>query len=150
MFVTNRKCLRFITHTQLSSREQWHHIASEQNPADVLSRGLFPEGFMRRLSMSGMVLGHFYRVLIQPLSFQEPTQRDDFDCELRVSKVKKRGPLTTSEVNDAETSLIKQDQRGINLSVPSGNPKSLNIFQDDKGVLRVGGRLEKASIPYSQ
>ncbi|GFW18327.1 integrase_H2C2 domain-containing protein [Trichonephila clavipes] len=24
---------------QLSSRDQWHHIASEQNPADVLSRG---------------------------------------------------------------------------------------------------------------
>ncbi|GFW53631.1 hypothetical protein TNCV_4815321 [Trichonephila clavipes] len=87
----------------------------------------------------------------------EPTQRDDFDCELRVpertletsllnsknfdffnhlmdlsnnyfkiihivsyiyrfiencrSKVKKRGPLTTSEVNDAETWLIKQDKR---------------------------------------
>ncbi|GFS79606.1 integrase catalytic domain-containing protein [Trichonephila clavipes] len=66
------------------------------------------------------------------------------------SKVKKRGPLTTSEVNDAETWLIKQDQSGINLSDPSGNLKSLNIFQDDKGVLRVGGRLEKASIPYSQ
>ncbi|GFT08947.1 integrase catalytic domain-containing protein [Trichonephila clavipes] len=126
----------------------------------------------------------------------EPTQRDDFDCELRVSertletsllssknfdffnhlmdlsnnyfkiihivsyiyrfiencrsKVKKRGPLTTSEVNDAETWLIKQDQSGINLSDPSGNLKSLNIFQDDKGILRVGGRLEKASIPYSQ
>ncbi|GFT56236.1 integrase catalytic domain-containing protein [Trichonephila clavipes] len=86
----------------------------------------------------------------------EPTQRDDFDCELRVfiencrSKVKKRGPLTTSEVNDAETWLIKQDQSGINLSEPSGNLKSLNIFQDDKGILRVGGRLEKASIPYSQ
>ncbi|GFX32636.1 integrase catalytic domain-containing protein [Trichonephila clavipes] len=66
------------------------------------------------------------------------------------SKVKKRGPLTTSEVNDAETWLIKQDQSGINLSDPSGNLKSLNIFQDDKGILRVGGRLEKASIPYSQ
>ncbi|GFY58709.1 hypothetical protein TNIN_250901 [Trichonephila inaurata madagascariensis] len=35
------------------------------------------------------------------------------------SKVKKRGPLTTSEVNDAETWLIKQDQSGINLSDPS-------------------------------
>ncbi|GFX16918.1 integrase catalytic domain-containing protein [Trichonephila clavipes] len=86
----------------------------------------------------------------------EPTQRYGFDCELRVfiencrSKVKKRGPLTTSEVNDAETWLIKQDQSGINLSDPSGNLKSLNIFQDDKGILRVGGRLEKASIPYSQ
>ncbi|GFW56323.1 integrase catalytic domain-containing protein [Trichonephila clavipes] len=66
------------------------------------------------------------------------------------SKVKKRGPLTTSEVNDAETWLIKQNQSGINLSDPSGNLKSLNIFQDDKGVLRVGGRLEKASIAYSQ
>ncbi|GFX04291.1 integrase catalytic domain-containing protein [Trichonephila clavipes] len=28
---------------QLSSRDQWHHIASEQNPADVLSKGLLPE-----------------------------------------------------------------------------------------------------------
>ncbi|GFY33459.1 integrase catalytic domain-containing protein [Trichonephila clavipes] len=66
------------------------------------------------------------------------------------SKVKKRGPLTTSEVNDAETWLIKQDQSGINLSDPSGNLKSLNVFQDDKGILRVGVRLEKASIPNSQ
>ncbi|GFW55447.1 integrase catalytic domain-containing protein [Trichonephila clavipes] len=61
-----------------------------------------------------------------------------------------RGPLTASEVNDAETWIIKQDQSGINLIDPSGNLKSLNIFQDDKGILRVGGRLEKASIPYSQ
>ncbi|GFU88884.1 uncharacterized protein TNCV_4445591 [Trichonephila clavipes] len=102
---------------QLSSRDQWHHIASEQNPADVLSRGLLPEE-LRDYSLW--------------------------------SKVKKRGSLTTSEVNDAETWLIKQEQSGINLSDPSGNLKSLNIFQDDKGILRVGGRLEKASVPYSQ
>ncbi|GFT33034.1 integrase_H2C2 domain-containing protein [Trichonephila clavipes] len=38
MFVTNRVSKIHHTHTQLSSREQWHHIASEQNPADVLSR----------------------------------------------------------------------------------------------------------------
>ncbi|GFQ98578.1 integrase catalytic domain-containing protein [Trichonephila clavata] len=73
-----------------------------------------------------------------------------FRIEQQRSKVKRRGPLTTNEVNDSETWLIKQDQSGINLSDPSGNLKSLNIFQDDKGVLRVGGRLEKASIPYSQ
>ncbi|GFT95743.1 integrase catalytic domain-containing protein [Trichonephila clavipes] len=107
-FVANRV-------SQLSSRDQWHHIASEQNPADVLSRGLLP-GELRDDSLW----------------------------------VKKRRTLTTSEVNDAETWLIKQDQSGINLSDPTGNLKSLNIFQDDKGILRVGGRLEKASIPYSQ
>ncbi|GFX16435.1 integrase catalytic domain-containing protein [Trichonephila clavipes] len=49
-----------------------------------------------------------------------------------------------------KTWLIKHDKSGINLSDPSGNLKSLNIFQDDKGTLRVGGRLEKASISYSQ
>ncbi|GFT59254.1 integrase catalytic domain-containing protein [Trichonephila clavipes] len=179
---------------QLSSCDQWHHIASEQNPADVLSRGLLPEE-LRDDSLWWLgpeLLQSTYSTTV----IAEPTQRDDFDCELRVSertletsllssknfdffnhlmdlsnnyfkiihivsyiyrflyncrsKVKKRGPLTTSEVNDAETWLIKQDQSGINLSDPSGNLKSLNIFQDDKGILRVGGRLEKASIPYSQ
>ncbi|GFU77840.1 integrase catalytic domain-containing protein [Trichonephila clavipes] len=148
---------------QLSSRDQWHHIASEQNPADVLSRGLLPEELR-----DDSLWWHGPELLLQSAYsttvISEPTQRDDFDCELRVSeknfiaefidncrsKVKKRGPLTTSEVNDAETWLIKQDQSGINLSDPSGNLKSLNIFQDDKGILRVGGRLEKATIPYSQ
>ncbi|GFU64332.1 hypothetical protein TNCV_3446421 [Trichonephila clavipes] len=36
------ECPRFI---KLSSRDQWHHIASEQNPADVLSLEDF---FLRR------------------------------------------------------------------------------------------------------
>ncbi|GFW03283.1 uncharacterized protein TNCV_463971 [Trichonephila clavipes] len=78
----------------------------------------------------------------------EPTKRDDFDCELRVSertletslrfiencrsKVKKRGPLTTSEVNDAETWLIKQDQRGINLSDPSD--QNLAAYFTEEGI----------------
>ncbi|GFS64181.1 integrase catalytic domain-containing protein [Trichonephila clavipes] len=136
---------------QLSSRDQWHHIASEQNPADVLSRGLLPEE-LRDDSLwwhGPELLQSTYSTTV----IAEPTQRDDFDCELRIftqlqrSKVKKRGRLTTSEVNDGETWIIKQDQSGINLSDPSGNLKSLNIFQDDKRILRVGGRLEKASIP---
>ncbi|GFX16772.1 integrase catalytic domain-containing protein [Trichonephila clavipes] len=180
---------------QLSCCDQWHHIASEQNPADVLSRGLLPEELR-----DDSLWWHGPELLLQSAYsttvILEPTQRDDFDSKLRVSertletsllssknfdffnylmdlsnnyfkiihivsyiyrfidncrsKVKKRGPLTTSEVNDAETWLIKQDQSGINLSDPSSNFKSLNIFQDDKGILRVGGRLEKASIPYSQ
>ncbi|GFS80589.1 integrase catalytic domain-containing protein [Trichonephila clavipes] len=87
---------------QLSSRDQWHHIASEQNPADVLSRGLLPEE-LRDDSLwwhGPELLQSTYSTTV----IAEPTQRDDFDCELR----------------------------------------------DDKGILRVGGRLEKASIPYSQ
>ncbi|GFV70667.1 integrase catalytic domain-containing protein [Trichonephila clavipes] len=179
---------------QLSSRDQWHHIASEQNHADVLSRGLhFLRNFVTTL-YGGMVLSFFHRVLIQLLSLQNQPREmtltaylgclrelwrlhtllssknffnhlmdlsNNFKIIHTVSYIyrqlqiqgEKRGLLITSEVNDAETWLIKHDQReresGINLSDPSGNLKSLNIFQDDKGDLRVGGRLEKASIPYS-
>ncbi|GFW70414.1 uncharacterized protein TNCV_4915341 [Trichonephila clavipes] len=153
-FVTNRVSKIH----QLSSRDQWHHIASEENPADVLSRGLLPEE-LRDDSLwwhGPELLQSTYSTTV----IAEPTQRDDFDCELRVSertletsllnfknfdffnhlmdlsnnyfkiihivsyiyrfiescrsKVKKRGPLTTNEVNDAE-----QDQSGINLSDPS-------------------------------
>ncbi|GFY11046.1 integrase catalytic domain-containing protein [Trichonephila clavipes] len=191
-FVANRV---FKIH-QLSSRDQWHHIASEQNPADVLSRGLLPEELRDdslRWHGPELLLQSAYSTTV----ISDPTQRDDFDCELRVSertletsllnsknfeffnhlidlsnnyfkiihivsyiyrlinncrsKVKKMGPLTTSEVNDAEIWLIKQDQSGINLSDPSGYFKSLNIYSRMiKDFLRIGGRLEKASIPYSQ
>ncbi|GFW03311.1 integrase catalytic domain-containing protein [Trichonephila clavipes] len=141
------------------------HAFSDASKRYVLSRVLLPEELR-----DDVLWWHGPELLLQSVYsstvISEPTKTDDFDCELRVSertletslrfiencrsKVKKRGPLTTSEVNDAETWLIQQDQRGINLSDPSGNLKSLNIFQDDKGVLRVGGRLDKASIPYSQ
>ncbi|GFS62148.1 hypothetical protein TNCV_476961 [Trichonephila clavipes] len=119
----------------------------------------YPEDYFLRSFVTnlygGMVLSFYYRVLIHLLSFQnqprEMTLTAKFIDNCR-SKVKKRGPLTMSEVNDAETWLLLNRTResGINLSDPSGNLKSLNIFQDDKGILRVGGRLEKASIPYSQ
>ncbi|GFS71190.1 uncharacterized protein TNCV_5049741 [Trichonephila clavipes] len=121
---------------QLSSRDQWHHIASEQNPADVLSRGLLPEE-LRDDSLwwhGPELLQSTYSTTV----IAEPTQRDGFDCELRVfiencrSKVKKRGPLTTSEVNDAETWLIKQDQSGINLSDPSD--QNLAAYFTEEGI----------------
>ncbi|GFU86999.1 integrase_H2C2 domain-containing protein [Trichonephila clavipes] len=70
---------------QLSSRDQWHHIASEQNPADVLSRGLLPEDLR-----DDSLWWHGPELLLQSAYsttvISEPTQRDDVDCELRVSE----------------------------------------------------------------
>ncbi|GFT89614.1 integrase catalytic domain-containing protein [Trichonephila clavipes] len=157
---------------QLSSCDQWHHIASEQNPADVLSRGLLPEE-LRDDSLwwhGPELLQSAYSTTV----ISEPTQRDNFDCELRVSERTLETSLLSSKnfnffnhLMDLSNNYFKiihivsyiyrflhncrsKDQSGINLSDPSDNLKSLNIFQDDKGILRVGGRLEKASIPYSQ
>ncbi|GFW11417.1 integrase catalytic domain-containing protein [Trichonephila clavipes] len=70
---------------QLSSCDQWHHIASEQNPADVLSRGLLHEELR-----DDSLWFHGPELLLQSAysttAISEPTQRDDFDCELRVSE----------------------------------------------------------------
>ncbi|GFT51884.1 integrase_H2C2 domain-containing protein [Trichonephila clavipes] len=70
---------------QLSSLDQWHHIASEQNPADVLSIGLLPEEFR-----DDSLWWHGPELLLQSAYsntvISEPTQRDDFDCEIRVSE----------------------------------------------------------------
>ncbi|GFX32637.1 uncharacterized protein TNCV_3705091 [Trichonephila clavipes] len=60
---------------QLSSCDQWHHIASEQNPADVLSRGLLPEE-LRDDSLwwhGPELLQSTYSTTV----IAEPTQRDD-------------------------------------------------------------------------
>ncbi|GFU05092.1 uncharacterized protein TNCV_574441 [Trichonephila clavipes] len=64
---------------QLSSRDQWHHIASKQNPDDVLSRGLHPEELR-----DDSLWWHGPELLLQSAFsttfIAEQTQRDDFDC----------------------------------------------------------------------
>ncbi|GFX77377.1 uncharacterized protein TNCV_2955751 [Trichonephila clavipes] len=70
---------------QLSSRDQGHHIVLEQNPADMLSRGLLPEELR-----DDSLWWHSPELLLQSTYsttvIAEPAQRDDFDCELRVSE----------------------------------------------------------------
>ncbi|GFX24718.1 integrase catalytic domain-containing protein [Trichonephila clavipes] len=143
---------------QLSSRDQWHHIASEQNPADVLSRGLLPE---ESLWWHGPeLLQSTYSTTV----IAEPTQRDDFDCELRVSERTLETSLLNSKNFDFFNHLMDLSNNYFKIihivsyiyrfiencrsKVKKRGP--LTTSEDDKGILRVGGRLEKASIPYSQ
>lgn len=75
-------------------------------------------------------------------------------------KTKQKGSLTVDEIRMAEKGLIKQCQqenfyqeiRDLLSKNPISNKsklKSLNVFLDQDGLLRVGGRLENANIPYS-
>ncbi|GFT98885.1 integrase catalytic domain-containing protein [Trichonephila clavipes] len=147
---------------QLSSCDQWHHIASEQNPADVLSRRLLPEE-LRDDSLwwhGPELLQSTYSTTV----IAEPTQRDDFDCELRVSERTLETSLLNSKNFDFFNHLMDLSNNYFKIihiisyiyrfiescrsKVKKRGP--LTTSEDDKGVLRVGGRLEKASIPYSQ
>ncbi|GBM98976.1 hypothetical protein AVEN_182628-1 [Araneus ventricosus] len=83
-----------------------------------------------------------------------------FISNCRNPESKRKGPLTSEELSKAEHYLIKQCQfkvfstevtammSGDNISNKS---KILNLsaFLDNKGVMRVGGRLENSQLPYS-
>ncbi|GFY32203.1 integrase catalytic domain-containing protein [Trichonephila clavipes] len=73
---------------------------------------------------------------------------------------KKTGPLTSDEMKEAEIYLMKQVQlssfykeiRAMQNGVGICNKsKILNLspFLDDKGIIRVGGRLKHSRLPYS-
>ncbi|GFX75598.1 integrase catalytic domain-containing protein [Trichonephila clavipes] len=136
---------------QLSSRDQWHHIASEQNPADVLSRGLLPEE-LRDDSLwwhGPELLQSTYSTTV----IAEPTQRDGFDCELRVSERTLETSLLNSKNFDFFNHLMDLSNNYFKIiHIVSYIYRFIENcrYKDDKGILRVGGRLEKASIPYSQ
>ncbi|GFY00006.1 integrase catalytic domain-containing protein [Trichonephila clavipes] len=129
---------------------------------DVLSRGLLPEE-LRDDSLwwhGPELLQSTYSTTV----IAEPTQRDDFDCELRVSERTLENSLLSSKNFDFFNHLMDLSHnyfkiihivsyiyRFIESCRSKGKKRGfLTTSEDDKGVLRVGGRLEKASIPYSQ
>lgn len=62
-------------------------------------------------------------------------------------KTKKATMLTSKELSDAECKWIKDSQKhaGVEPSLKS----QLNLFLDEKGLWRCGGRLSNTDLPYS-
>ncbi|GFS91648.1 integrase catalytic domain-containing protein [Trichonephila clavipes] len=72
--------------------------------------------------------------------------RFNYNCR---NKSKKVGPLTVAEFKESEIKLIKHAQRSLfdKKEIPSCI-SNLFPFVDREGIVRVGGRLENASVPY--
>ncbi|GFS67294.1 integrase catalytic domain-containing protein [Trichonephila clavipes] len=72
--------------------------------------------------------------------------RFNYNCR---NKSKKVGPLTVAEFKESEIKLIKHAQRSLfdKKEIPSCI-SNLFPFVDGEGIVRVGGRLENASVPY--
>ncbi|GFS66746.1 hypothetical protein TNCV_229811 [Trichonephila clavipes] len=82
----------------------------------------------------------------------EPTQRDDFDCKLRVSERTLETSLLSSKNFDFFNHLLMDlSNNYFKIHIVSYTYRFIDNCRskDGKGVLRVGGRLEKASTPYS-
>ena len=58
------------------------------------------------------------------------------------------GPLTPSELQEAETLWLKEAQTSLHSRMYKKEFDALSPFLDDKGVIRVGGRVDNAVVTY--
>ena len=62
----------------------------------------------------------------------------------------KERPPSPEELHGAEIFWVKQAQKTLQSRMEKGEFKSLSPFKDDKGIIRVGGRLDKAKVSYEE
>ena len=60
----------------------------------------------------------------------------------------KYGPLKPEELQKSELFLIKDAQKSLHNRLKKGEFQSLSPFVDENGVIRVGGRADKALVSY--
>ncbi|GFW01168.1 integrase catalytic domain-containing protein [Trichonephila clavipes] len=130
--------------TSLTDPHSWYHCAGKENPADFLSRRLSADCLV---SNSRWWTGaEFLSDSEFPKNFQQVVPEFNYNCR---NKSKKVGPLTVAEFKESEIKLIKHAQRSLfdKKEIPS-SISNLFPFVDREGIVRVGGRLENASVPY--
>ena len=59
-------------------------------------------------------------------------------------------PLTPEELAKAEMLWIRSPQRSLQRRLENGEFKALSPFVDGKGIIRVGGRIDKAVVSYEE
>ncbi|XP_018406191.1 PREDICTED: uncharacterized protein LOC108782411 [Cyphomyrmex costatus] len=181
----------------ISNQEDWHHVDSSHNPADIISRGISPTLLLTtKLWWNGPEWlakdaakwpvkpwlaeqnpPEMRRVVTAAIVEQEPleifSKYSTFDKLIRIhgyvlrfinncrnSASKLTGNLTAGEHNMAAQSLAKVVQavafaselkllRNHKPLSRNSSLLSLTPILDDQGILRVGGRLQRAKLPFS-
>ena len=60
----------------------------------------------------------------------------------------KEGPLSPEELESAENHWIKESQKSLKDRLMKGELKNLSPYTDSDGIVRVGGRADKALVSY--
>ena len=60
----------------------------------------------------------------------------------------KEGPLSPEELESAENHWIKESQNSLKDRLMKGELKNLSPYRDSDGIVRVGGRADKALVSY--
>ena len=60
----------------------------------------------------------------------------------------KGGPLSPQELQNAEIHWVKESQKIISERISKGEFQKLSPYTDQDGIVRVGGRADKALVSY--
>ncbi|XP_037929954.1 uncharacterized protein LOC119664555, partial [Teleopsis dalmanni] len=158
---------------EMSHADQWHHVASKDNPADIISRGIKPNPKAFNISTDiERRQGHTVNIIIQTTSSDHMINQIDHRNSFRylqrtIAYVRRvfhrtQSPtrtLSPKELRDALVFIIKtiqgsefakeiSDLKQCKAVNSSSQLNTLAPFIDEQGVLRVGGRLEASTLPY--
>ena len=152
----------------------WRSVPTQDNPADILSRGLSPVDLIKHDTVAipevrPTQVIHFATQKVDLLTKYSSIDRlkrviayilrfkyNGFNRKTRIT-----GPITITEMNGALHTILILTQKEIfsndakqlaktNRVDSHSQLRALNPFLDNKGLIRVGGRLEYASLPYSE
>ncbi|GFT27015.1 integrase catalytic domain-containing protein [Trichonephila clavipes] len=146
-FVSNR-----VAEIQALSKDyHWKHVSSKDNPADLISRGCnVDELFKNEMWFSGPDLQTDKYEDNQ--LFPDPSYRDELKCAVTLSMTEYEIKRSTEFLAKlAQLSEFKAEidalKKGKGVSKTS-KLKALDPFLDENSLLRVGGRLCNADLPF--
>ncbi|XP_043242111.1 uncharacterized protein LOC122391871 [Amphibalanus amphitrite] len=126
----------------MRDRGEWPHLMTSSLPADQPELKRKPAG--PAVSFVGKAAAS--RPLVDPTRFSSWSKyrrivawAHRFIWNVR-TKEKRRGPLTVEELLQAEQVIIREDQEREKMAPQPG----VTLFKDDKGIVRVEGRLKNA------
>ncbi|GBO31665.1 hypothetical protein AVEN_22673-1 [Araneus ventricosus] len=144
---------------ELTKKEQWFHVSSGNNPADVPSRGFAPE---KLCNNELWWTGPSFLQADFPVPLSIPNSNDDvYLSELKTSKpvfltlnAKEKELFIECllSVTNSYLKLIRVMSFIFRFIFNSRNPHSLRSgpLTDSNGILRVGGRLEYSNLTNNQ
>lgn len=190
-------CNRIENIRELTAKHVWRHVPTQDNPADLASRGVRPQHlkdnqlwwhgapFLLRSEEYWPVYNHVTTTLPETrvslnLHVEENSSFNIFlNCSnfykmqrifayvlrfienCKSKAVKKIGNLTVQDLNNSLFTLAKiAQQESFKEDINSLDKKgyvnrksriiSLNPFLDNDRILRVGGRIQRALVPYNK
>ncbi|GFW67332.1 integrase catalytic domain-containing protein [Trichonephila clavipes] len=159
----NLCCQSYLKNSKKTSEASWHHVKSQENPADCASREdvkCEEKSSTVLTNVSTSSQGSYLLEIIAKYSSFSRLIRVIAWCKryiknCRLSRV--TGVLTSKEVDDATKIVIQTVQESqfhseiqlLNKKHPLPNSSKLlplSIFLDTDGIIKVGGRLKNSSL----